>query len=510
MDVLSYSGWSPSDTDLGFVIALSDDGAGWDELRDYYLPVTLGLRRREQPGALAFDRVLEVARMGQARSAFVEWRYIDIDFRSEHSFFYSTTFRRYPSVCHRIHFFTEPLTDDLDNLEEIADSYLGYSVIRPLPTSPIGRTVLAPPPRLTSAILCSVDDQVHLKGVQLTARGVPFVSQDGQYLRCSHSCLWSASYHAHLRRRSPRHLPRDVREAALGGEVVGRQTPHEGLSVAQLLSALHDLGFSGGRVPLPHSKTASAQSKTASLPSTFARYANSGIPTIVFNQSHSWLVVGYYFSDPAQPGHDSTCLIIHDDVQGPYLESLDRNDYLDPWSVIKDEPRRWRAAVPALPSKVYITAERAEWLGRERLTFVSEKLNSGETANCCTRIPTGQLRFRTYVTTGAQFKEGVVGRLPEELASFYRTIHLPKYVWVVEAIDESLAIRNEPCVVGEALVDATAHHLAGPDSPALLARNVGGNAKATSLDHRETLEVIVDAMHPYESGLPGPVCPHLT
>jgi hypothetical protein len=229
----------------------------------------------------------------------------------------------------------------------------------------------------------------------------------------------------------------------------------------------------------------------------------------VFNQFHSWLVVGYYFSDPAVPGHDTTCLIVHDDVQGPYLESLGREDYLNPWHVVGDERRQWRAAIPALPSKVYITAERAEWLGRERLTFVSEKLGSEGSVNCCTSIPGGQLRFRTYVTTGAQFKETVAGRLPDELASFYRTVHLPRYVWVVEAIDEALAIQGEPCVVGEALIDATAHHLAGADSPALLARNVGGNAKATSLDHRQTLEVVVNDLSPYPSGLPGPVCPHL-
>ena len=473
-----------------------------------------------QLGAPALNRVLEVARLGGARSAFVEWRYIDIDFRSEHSFFYSTTFRRYPSICQRVHFFAAELTAGLGNLSEIADTYLGYVVMRPLPTSPVGRTMLSPPPHLKSAILCSTTDEVHLRGVTLSVTGVPFVGQDGQYLRCSHSCLWSASYHAHLQRRSPRHLPRDVREAAMGGEVVGRQTPHEGLSVAQLLSALQNLGFSPERVPLPRTREDSVRSETSSLPSTFARYANSGIPTIAYNRSHSWLVIGYYFAGPPEvkdhdtpnkqlqtSNHDATCLVVHDDVQGPYLESLGRDDYLNPWANLDYERSGWRAAIPALPSKVYITAERAEWLGRERLTFIIDKLSAAAQHNCCTRIPKNRLRYRTHVTTGAKFKQRVADRLPSELADFYRTMHLPKYLWVVEAIDEELAKNDKPCVVGEALIDATAHHLASADSPALLARNVGGDAKATSLDHQETLSVVLDDLKPYPSALTGPVYP---
>ena len=116
----------------------------------------------------------------------------------------------------------------------------------------------------------------------------------------------------------------------MGGEVVGRQTPHEGLSVAQLLSALQNLGFSPERVPLPRTREDSVRSETSSLPSTFARYANSGIPTIAYNRSHSWLVIGYYFAGPPEvkdhdtpnkqlqtSNHDATCLVVHDDVQAP-------------------------------------------------------------------------------------------------------------------------------------------------------------------------------------------------
>ena len=48
-----------------------------------------------------------------AQSAVLEYRYIDPDYRNEHSQFYSTTFRRYPSVAHRLHFFAEQMPPSL-------------------------------------------------------------------------------------------------------------------------------------------------------------------------------------------------------------------------------------------------------------------------------------------------------------------------------------------------------------------------------------------------------------
>ena len=78
-----------------------------------------------------------------AQSAVVEYRYLDPDYRSEHSRFYSTTFRRYPSVAHRLHFFAEPPSDRLDDAELPATfkdlTYLGFTVLRPLPAARVPR-----------------------------------------------------------------------------------------------------------------------------------------------------------------------------------------------------------------------------------------------------------------------------------------------------------------------------------------------------------------------------------
>lgn len=491
-----FDEWHPTDLQPGAIVDL-DDEDGWTQLRQFYMPEMDGQERSRQAGAAAFDRVMDVARLGGSRAAFIEFRYIDVDFRSEFNHFYGSTFRRYPSVCHRVHFFREPLTDELSNLSDVALSYVGYTTIRPLESSPIGRTMLPPPPYLESAALCVTEDRVHLRGVELTARGMPFTSQDGQYLRCSHSSLWMAATFSHLARATPRFLPDEIHEAAKGGALVGRERPHEGLSVNQLLSAVHTLGFSGPFITFPESKAASKTERARSLPAQLCRYLNGRVPIIVYNMSHAWLVVGYYYEGAEEPSHDSARFVVHDDILGPYLTAAEGAPHHDPWRSAEHQ-KRWRGGIAVLPPKIYISGEKAELLGRERLEVIAA--DNGHV---------GALSYRTYLMSGVEFKASLRTRdLPEALASLHLDTHLPRHVWVVEAIDENASLGSRNCVVGETVIDCTANHLASADSSALLAIHFEHHFKATSLDFGQTrVSSAVPYADPYETGVPVPVNP---
>src|SRR5689334_6270497 len=76
----------------------------------------------------------------KARTAIVETNYIDRDFRSEYSSFYSAMFRQLPPVTHRIHFFAEPVPASFRDESQPASlaglTYLGYVVVRPVPAAP--------------------------------------------------------------------------------------------------------------------------------------------------------------------------------------------------------------------------------------------------------------------------------------------------------------------------------------------------------------------------------------
>ena len=117
--------------------------AEWAALAARYIP-------NFNPNPL--ERCFEVARLGGALSVVAETRYMDLDYRSEYSAFYSKTFSSIPDTAHRLHFFAGNL--DASTFWQLpADSkYLGYVVIRPSELGRVGRTVLAPPPDLVDAV----------------------------------------------------------------------------------------------------------------------------------------------------------------------------------------------------------------------------------------------------------------------------------------------------------------------------------------------------------------------
>ena len=88
-----------------------------------------------------------------ARTVVVEHDYVDRDFLEDFAGYYVRCFRRYKSRCARLHFFSFAFTNDqFENLltldpgtvtgKRLADAYLGFIVVKPLPRTIIGRTCL--------------------------------------------------------------------------------------------------------------------------------------------------------------------------------------------------------------------------------------------------------------------------------------------------------------------------------------------------------------------------------
>lgn len=424
--------WTPSD-DWGYVFDVTTE-AGWTTIRNFYAP-----DRRDAP----LERVIEIAKAHGVVSVLCEYRYIDLDYRSEHSQFYSTTFRRYPSVCHRLHFFVEPVDLQVHNLAGLENSYRGYSIMRPLPGSPVGRTMIAPPPELSDAYLALAHDSVHLLGRTLTVTGAPFMSQDAQYLRCAHAAQWMTLYHSYLHGWTGRRVPSEIQESSRGGVVTGREIPSEGLSPFQMLEGLSAAGLSPGHIPLPESRAESRTRGRFSLEAVLCRYINSNFPPIVTSNSHAWVVVGYTLD----PSDSSVTFVRNDDARGPYIVA-------DPWNEPETAHKPWVLAITPLPRKVYVSAETAEVLGAELLTDLI-----GGSADLGRLVNEDRLTFRTFAVESSNLKATIErGHLPDDVKWAYQLAAWPRYVWVIEAVDRQLRSNQQPDVVGEVILDATAHH----------------------------------------------------
>ena len=131
----------------------------------------------------------------------------------------------------------------------LQDAYLGFSVIRPLPGSPLGRTVVATfGPEEGSGRRREFGGSrkyaVHLGGFELHVDGLAFQQQDQGVSACATIALWSAIHRVAPMEGIPAMTPAQITEAAsryyLPG---GRSLPSQGLTVNQMCEAIRAGGL---------------------------------------------------------------------------------------------------------------------------------------------------------------------------------------------------------------------------------------------------------------------------
>lgn len=484
--VLGLTDWSPSGK--GPTVFDMSDPSSWQTLREQY----------SHPGAIApLERIFQIAREHGVVCIVKEPRYIDADWRSQLARFYDGAFRRYPSVCHRLHFFTRQVDPNVSDLSGLQDAYRGYTVLRPLPVAPVGRTMIVPPPELDDGVRCEGVEHVDLFGWPLTVRAMPFISQDTQLLRCAHAALWMVLRHGWLVHDLPRRLPAEIYDAALGGVVVGRQLPSDGLSAYQLISAMSVLGLSPTGKSLPRTKQDETSAGQLRLYGIVCRYINSRLPPVIISTTHAWVVVAYRRAPSA--GNQVIQLWRHDDARGPYLP-VD-----DPWGEPEPAHQPWLTAYLPLLPKAYLDAERAEAVGMNWVALVrASPVAVGTTlAEADARPdPLERTTLRTYLVESSSFKQALDTRgMPDSLAVALRRTPMSRLIWVIEVVDRRERSAGRPDVLGEIILDATLTQFEPLDDPsAILALHVDDFAFVTGVDGAQSLTVQVPKGVKYRSG----------
>ena len=299
-------------------------------------------RRRTQVNYLA----LYLERLG-ASSLIVEPCYVDRHYVDEVGYYYARCFGFRSAVCGRIHAFRQSSPDLAEEgvldglLEKAVDSshreildllqaaYLGYVVVRPIPSVPIGRTVLVPPADLGPAQFIEVRYSVHLMGFDLCVRSLAFQQQDRAVGACATTAVWCALQGASKGDGSRPPTPPEVTAAATGlGE--GRPVPSAGLNLLQLSESMRSLGFPPDLLGV------------RGRPDTFKRmincYLRSNIPVVLAISAlpggadgHAVVISGFLTEaseyEVLQFGADTWRLensgferfLLHDDRIGPYV-----------------------------------------------------------------------------------------------------------------------------------------------------------------------------------------------
>jgi hypothetical protein len=449
----------------------------------------------------------------RCRTVLVEYRYVDPDYRSEFARFWARTFRERSPFARRLHFFEAVIEKhQLHDLPVPGDAgYLGYTVVRPVPNGPVGRTVIVPPEEFNrvDATLVLIRDSVQIAGREYEVRGAPFAQQDGQLLRCAHVAAWMCHYSAYRRGFVGRQLTASFIDAAPPSLSYDRLLPSHGMNSLQIQATfaafnvpavLYDLdqlpevgGVTNPKVPVnkvnKYDEPEPGGMWDTRIFSIVCRYLNSGFPVMVgTGTEHAFTLIGWYRDG------DAIRFIANDDVDGPYKTIP---------SPFTDKPERlpWKMLMVPLPPNAFVEAEAAENFAFD--TFVRyaslgvehwAKLFGDEIAKRLVelgrRVKDDELKLRTAFRENRDYKARIGDRgFDDPLVRMVRLAHLPHYSWVVEVHEpKNCAVPEEPCVVAELVIDSTSDS-DRPESSLAIFPGVAWTVPPEGVSPRATLAV---------------------
>lgn len=177
----------------------------------------------------------------------------------DYSKFYSRSFKNIDRFTKRLHFFTESFTEeefkhglegDIEFLNKLKKSYLGFVVIKPIKNSNgaplVGRTIL----QTYSSV---VDDErrffltgkssVSLFGIPFDLKSLPFQAQDKAVSACATIALWISLHTLNEFFGISTSSPFEVTERSVSFPAEHRNFPSSGLNILQIKNYFNILGL---------------------------------------------------------------------------------------------------------------------------------------------------------------------------------------------------------------------------------------------------------------------------
>ena len=280
-----------------------------------------------------------------AQSVIEEPQHFDRDYLSEFVAFYALSSRGYPNTCRRLHFFSTKVDrqvlrtaagGDRTAQHMLQESYLGFTVIRPLVGAPFGCTVLKwypeyqgnRPPRTTTPRRTY---KCHLVGIELSVEGLAWEQQDSAVGACATVALWSVLHSSALDEWHSVPTTAQITQFANRTAASGSRTfPSNGLTIGQVREAIKEAGlepvFFQGDVITPDEPSFSRERFSV----TCAALIRSGYPALLYalndeSRLHAVCVVGFRSSAEPAGSVDGVVLAdanlkyvyLHDDNLGP-------------------------------------------------------------------------------------------------------------------------------------------------------------------------------------------------
>ncbi|UWX65167.1 hypothetical protein [Deinococcus rubellus] len=272
-----------------------------------------------------------------------EAEYFDRDYLSEYSAFYSVSAKQRKNTCKRLHFFSLSLGRSIIELllqgnetaiAKLQKYYLGFTTLKPLEFTPIGKMVLKwypesgnPEVRVTTP---SRDYTIHLVNAKLKVHGIAWQQQDMGVSRCATVAIWTMMQSSAFLEYYAVPTTTEVtiaahRTASLGDRVF----PSDGLTKFQIKEAIKELNLTPHSIEGTVKHTIGSGFSRQVFGAHVAPLIRSGYPLLFIGQLgdslHATCAVGFKEAGPAPIAagdmfiEDSNIefVYIHDDNIGP-------------------------------------------------------------------------------------------------------------------------------------------------------------------------------------------------
>jgi hypothetical protein len=374
----------------------------------------------------------------------IEYPYVDKIYRDSYYTYFASKHNHYFKDCLRISFFSKEITNENFRNEklisELNEIFLGYLVLRPTFTCPIGRSLISKDAFLdNNFISCTYKGRVLVNGVKLTVEGYPHSSQDAESISCAETTIWSVmeyfgNRYADYKPTTPSNIINVLNKFSRQ-----RLLPSNGLTVDQISFALKEFGFGT-------SIYAVDDAFEEELKNIIAYYIESGIPVIAAlentNLAHAVVIIGHeddnqidlskvkkrelQYSDEDVKYIDYTDIhkkyVVTDDNLAPY-RLIDLNNPVEHYDDDAFIGATIESIVVPLYKKIYLEVINARSLAKNIISDSNFGYKFKE-----------DFVFRFFLTSSRSFKSHV-SKLKSQQPILIETVVLtkmPKFIWIAE------------------------------------------------------------------------------
>ena len=428
----------------------------------------------KEPHTIApFKAILNLAQELGVKTVVIESNYVDSEFLDEFRTHYCASFRCYPTLCKRIHFFNNSFTKkEVPTLNLVEQGYLGFSIIRPIGSFCTGRTILISPKHdgNTMFTLCKARFETNLAGNKLFVDGMPFMQQDTNVGVCAQAAIWMASLYMHQKFNLPHFSPSQITVAATKSLTIG--PIRRGLVPEQILTALREMDYTPV-IFIHYDDEVSSRIIYA--------YAESELPVIMLLQvgkeGHAVVVGGHDFhyrrhinSSWESNIHWVDRFYIHDDAMSPYAQMLVRGRVGRKRDVSYSIKEHARYIIVPVPPAITMQADDVFDHGDTLMECLNDLVDlfgpKAEPFHFSNVELTG-IVLRTYLRASNDFKVGLSTGMSKLFQHRYKSMCMPRYIWVTEVSKHKYINKSrsrDRKIIGEIIIDSTADRHAHMES----------------------------------------------